>query len=94
MKNSYGQTVLLLCYMEPRRYGAHMMMVKLIGSGADVTTTDAQNHTMLHYAAYHQHLIRATWILSMTGMDIVAKEDIYGNTALDIAVMRIISDHF
>ena len=71
-----------------------MMMERLIELGADVTATDAQNHTMLHFAAYHRHGTGATWILSMTGMDIVAKEDIYGNTALDIAVMRIISDHF
>ena len=80
--------------MEPKRYNADKFMQMLIDHGADVNTTDVQNHTLLHYAAYHQHDTGATWILSMTGLDIVAKEDIYGNTALDIAVMRIITDHF
>ena len=66
-----------------------MILLKVFG--ADMYTTDGQNSTLLHYAAYMNHFSGASIIISMAGMDIVQKEDIYGYTALDLAVMQTLS---
>ena len=93
MKNSYGETALLMSYINPRTSRNFKIMELLIEFGADVFTTDAQNSTLLHYAA---HMIAydfsgASWIISMAGMDIVQKENTYGYTALDLAVIETLS---
>ena len=91
MKNSYGETALLMSYINPRTSRNFKIMELLIDFGADVFTTDAQNSTLLHYAAHMNHFSGASWIISMAGMDIVQKENTYGYTALDLAVIETLS---
>ena len=91
MKNSYGETALLMSYINPRTSRNFKIMELLIEFGADVFTTDAQNSTLLHYSAYRTDFSGASWIISMAGMDIVQKENTYGYTALDLAVIETLS---
>ena len=91
MKNSYGETALLMSYINPRTSRNFKIMELLIEFGADVFTTDAQNSTLLHYAAHKTDFSGASWIISMAGMDIVQKENTYGYTALDLAVIETLS---
>ena len=91
MKNSYGETALLMSYINPRTSRNFKIMELLIEFGADVFTTDAQNSTLLHYAAHMIDFSGASWIISMAGMDIVQKENTYGYTALDLAVIETLS---
>ena len=91
MKNSYGETALLMSYINPRTSRNFKIMELLIEFGADVFTTDAQNSTLLHYSAYRTDFSGASWIISMAGMDIVPKEDTYGYTALDLAMIETLS---
>ena len=86
-KNSNGETALLMSYINPRTSRNPKIKELLIEFGADVYTTDAQNSTLLHHAAYKTDSYDASWTISMAGMDIIQKENIYGFKAVDIAMV-------
>ena len=81
IENSFGQTALLLCY----NFHGGIFFKEMFTAGADFHATDADNNTLLHYAAQKGDRMGAGWLVKFFMLD-VTKTNSWGATALDIAI--------